>query len=181
MRRSDKTRKTRGLASVRKRSDAGRERAQGSSRGKWAWHRNALLHLRDYFLAGRSERLTQAATPLEPHSMDLADSATDEFDRDIVLSELSAEQDALYEIEEALRRIQNNVYGICELTGRPISKERLRAVPWTRFSQEAAELVENEGRVRHPRLGELNSVRRSGAEALERKVEELETQKHKDE
>jgi RNA polymerase-binding transcription factor DksA len=49
----------------------------------------------------------------------------------------SFEQEALYEIDAALKRIEDGTYGICELTGKPIPWERLEAIPWTRFSLEA--------------------------------------------
>ncbi|MEM1222012.1 MAG: TraR/DksA C4-type zinc finger protein [Verrucomicrobiota bacterium] len=65
-----------------------------------------------------------------------ADAATDTFDRDFALSLVSNEQDALNEIEEAINRIKNGTYGVCEVTGKPINKERLIAVPFARFSVE---------------------------------------------
>jgi RNA polymerase-binding transcription factor DksA len=63
-----------------------------------------------------------------------ADAASDTFDRDFALSLVSNEQDALNEIEEAIQRIKNGSYGVCEVTGKPIPKERLEAVPFARFS-----------------------------------------------
>ena len=46
----------------------------------------------------------------------------------------------LVEIEHALSRIENGQYGICEETEEPIEPSRLRAIPWTRFSVEGAEI-----------------------------------------
>ena len=65
-----------------------------------------------------------------------ADAGTDTFDRDFALSLVSSEQDALNEIEEAILRIKDGTYGICEVTGKPIKKERLIAVPFARYSLE---------------------------------------------
>ena len=65
-----------------------------------------------------------------------ADAGTDTFDRDFALSLVSNEQDALNEIEEAILRIKDGTYGICEETGKPIKKERLTAVPFARYSLE---------------------------------------------
>ncbi len=48
----------------------------------------------------------------------------------------------LYEIDQALQRIENESYGICEETEEPIEAERLRAVPWTRLSLAGAEIRE---------------------------------------
>jgi len=52
----------------------------------------------------------------------------------------------LIEVDAALRRLQQGTYGICERTGMPIPLERLRALPWTRFTREAAEQMELEGK-----------------------------------
>jgi len=63
-----------------------------------------------------------------------ADIGTDTFDRDFALSLVSSEQEALNEIEEAILRIKNGTYGICEVTGKAIPAARLTAVPFARFS-----------------------------------------------
>ena len=75
-----------------------------------------------------------------------ADAATDAFDRDFALSLVSSEQDALYEVEEAIQRIKLGKYGLCEVTGEPIAAERLEAVPFTRFSLEGQAEYEKKNR-----------------------------------
>lgn len=75
-----------------------------------------------------------------------ADAATDAFDRDFALSLVSSEQDALYEVEEAIQRIKLGEYGLCEVTGEPIAPERLEAVPFTRFSLEGQAEYEKKNR-----------------------------------
>ena len=65
-----------------------------------------------------------------------ADLGTDSFDRDFALSLVSNEQDALIEIEEAILRIRDGNYGICEITDKAIPAARLSAVPFTRYSVE---------------------------------------------
>lgn len=77
-----------------------------------------------------------------------ADAGTDEFDRDFALSLVSNEQEALHEIEEAINRIKNGTYGTCEVTGKPINKERLEAVPFARFSIEGQSEYEKNKRRR---------------------------------
>jgi RNA polymerase-binding transcription factor DksA len=91
--------------------------------------------------------------------MDIADSATDEFDHDLALAELSAEQDALSEVDEALKRILNGSYGVCQETGQPIPAARLRAVPWARFGKEVEARLESKGLISKAHLGTLGSVR----------------------
>jgi len=97
----------------------------------------------------------------DAYSLHMADVATDSFDRDIALSFLSSEQDALYEIDAALERIRNRTYGICELTGKPIEAKRLEAIPWTRFSAAAEKELEKDGALRRPHLGPRGPVPRS--------------------
>jgi RNA polymerase-binding protein DksA len=126
---------------------------------KWTWHYRILISLRERLLQARRERLVEAAQPLEPHSMDPADSATDEFDHNLALAALSSEQDVLHEIEAALSRILHGSYGVCEESGKPIPDARLKAIPWTRFAREAEARHEAAGDIRTPRLGALGSVR----------------------
>lgn len=73
---------------------------------------------------------------LSSYGQHMADAGTDSFERDFALSMVSSEQDALYEIDEAIRRIRNGTYGVCEITGKPISRDRLKAVPFARYSVE---------------------------------------------
>jgi RNA polymerase-binding transcription factor DksA len=129
---------------------------------KWRWHHRVLLSLQNRLLRQRGDLLRAAAEPLESHSLDEADSATDEFDHDLALTRLSAEQDALYEVNEALERIVTGSYGRCEETGRAIPDARLRAVPWTRFVREVEERLEKQGVLHHARLGKAATVRANG-------------------
>jgi RNA polymerase-binding transcription factor DksA len=129
---------------------------------QWAGHYRALVTLRQRLSEDRAEELAAVAMPLESHSLSQADSASDEFDHDMLLAELSAVQDRLFEIDEALRRIENHTYGVCELTGKPIPRERLRAIPWTRFTKDVEARLERERAVGKPHFGELHSLRAPG-------------------
>jgi RNA polymerase-binding transcription factor DksA len=99
--------------------------------------------------------------------MDLADSASDEFDHDLALSQLSGEQDVLYEVEEAIRRILAGTYGTCEETGEAIPDARLRAIPWTRFSELVQRRLEKKGAVSRERVAPVASVRGPDVRSLE--------------
>ena len=68
--------------------------------------------------------------------MHQADAGSDAYDKDFALSLLSQEQDALYEIEEALKRIEGGTYGICEMSGKEIPAARLEALPFARLTVE---------------------------------------------
>jgi len=109
-----------------------------------------LLALRDRalehisFLAGDNLNQSQkeASGDLSSYGFHMADQGTDNFDREFSLALASNGQDVLYEINEALQRIENGTYGICELTGRAIERARLEAIPYTRYCREAQEQLE---------------------------------------
>jgi RNA polymerase-binding transcription factor DksA len=133
---------------------------------RWKWHYRTLSQLRDRLIDERGEHLKEAAEPIERHSMHQADSATDEFDHDLALSQLSAEQDALYEVEAAMKRITDGGYGVCQQTGKRIPAARLKAVPWTRFREDVEARLESTGDIPRPRLGKVRSLRAEPAIAL---------------
>lgn len=102
--------------------------------------RQRLLDLRDVMVD-----TTQGITRDTLHSsnggsdasgsgMHTGDAGSDAYDKDLALNILSKETDALYEIEEALLRIENKTYGICEMCGDPIPEVRLEALPFCRLT-----------------------------------------------
>ena len=127
-------------------------------KAEWQKFYDRLLELRDQLLRQMNGLAKESAQEMAGYSLHMADSGTDNFDRDFALSLLSSDQDAIYEIEEALKRIERNTYGICELTGKPIPKARLEAIPWTRFTVQAQAQLEREGALRSRRLGALGTV-----------------------
>jgi DnaK suppressor protein len=133
------------------------------------WHEfyQNLLDLRDQLLNQMSGLAKESAQELPGYSLHMADSGTDNFDRDFALSLLSADQDSVYEIEEALKRIERKTYGVCELTGKTIPKTRLEAIPWTRFTVEAQAQLEKDGALKSRRLGALGSVDSVGTTDVE--------------
>ncbi len=82
------------------------------------------------------------AGDLSAYGQHMADAGTDTFDRDFALSMVATEQEALSEIDAAIKRIHAGTYGTCEITQKPIAKERLLAVPFTRYSAEAQKDLE---------------------------------------
>ena len=140
-------------------------------KGEWQKFYNNLLELREQLLAQMSGLAKESAQELPGYSLHMADSGTDNFDRDFALSLLSSDQDAIYEIEEALKRIEKNTYGICELTQKPIPKARLEAIPWTRFTVQAQAQLEREGALRQRRLGALGTVDSVGVNEVEEEEE----------
>ena len=127
-------------------------------KAEWAKFYERLLELREQLMRQMNGLAKESAQEMAGYSLHMADSGTDNFDRDFALSLLSSDQDAIYEIEEALKRIEKNTYGICELTGKAIPKSRLEAIPWTRFTVQAQAQLEREGALRQRRLGALGTV-----------------------
>ncbi|MBA4148412.1 MAG: TraR/DksA C4-type zinc finger protein [Verrucomicrobia bacterium] len=94
------------------------------------------------------------------YSEHMGDAGTDQYDQDFAFSMVSADQQAIYEIDQALGRIHDGTYGICELTGKPIEPERLEAIPWTRFRFDAQKEMEKDGnqaRFKYGKIGNLSS------------------------
>lgn len=131
---------------------------QAAVKPEWKKHYATLLDLRDRLLNQMNGLAKESAEEMDGYSLHMADSGTDNFDRDFALSLLSSDQDAIYEIDEALKRIQKGTYGTCELTGKPIPKARLDAIPWTRFTVEAQAQLEREGALRQRKLGSLGMI-----------------------
>ncbi len=111
-----------------------------------------LLQLRDAMvdsMAGVAQdtlRSRAEGSEASAFGMHQADAGSDAYDRDFALSLLSQEQDALYEIDQALKRIELGSYGICEMSGKPIPRARLEAIPFARFTVECQSQLEKQNR-----------------------------------
>jgi len=136
-------------------------------KSEWQKYYATLLDLRERLVAQMNGLAKESAEEMAGYSLHMADSGTDNFDRDFALSLLSSDQDAVYEIEEALKRIERNTYGVCELTGKQIPRARLEAIPWTRFTVEAQAQLERDGALRSRRLGALGTVDSAGSSDIE--------------
>ncbi len=113
----------------------------------WRGQYERLLQLRDHIIdeERRLEQESQGNQP-DPLTDEGAESASSTFTREMALGRVSGYQELLDEVNGALARIENDSYGICEVTGKEIALERLKAVPWTRFTREAEEQLEQEGK-----------------------------------
>ena len=163
------------VASILGKSSA-KAKKNGVMKIKPVWQKfyNHLLELREQLLRQMNGLAKESAQEMPGYSLHMADSGTDNFDRDFALSLLSSDQDAIYEIEEALKRIEKNTYGICELTGKTIPRTRLEAIPWTRFTVQAQGQLERDGALRQRRLGQLGTVDSIGVAEVEEEAEEPE-------
>src|SRR5437016_6702277 len=111
-----------------------------------------LLQLRDAVvdsMAGVAQgtlRSRAEGSEASAFGMHQADAGSDAYDRDFALSLLSQEQDALYEIDEALKRSELGTYGKCEMSGNAIPSARLEAIPFARFTVECQSQLEKQSR-----------------------------------
>ncbi len=116
-----------------------------------------LLELRDSMLdsmigvAKDNLRSRAEGSEASAFGMHQADAGSDSYDRDFALNLLSQEQDALYEIDEALKRVEAGTYGVCEMSGKPIPHARLEAIPFARFTVDCQAQIENEQRAHRMR------------------------------
>ena len=138
--------------------------------------KDKLLQLRDAMvdsMAGVAKdnlRSLAEGSEASAFGMHQADAGSDAYDRDFALSLLSQEQDALYEIDQALKRIEMGTYGVCEMSGKAISHARLEAIPFARFTVECQSQLEKQNkasRVRQSVTSLFGLTEEEGAESEE--------------
>jgi DnaK suppressor protein len=138
-----------------------------------------LLQLRDAMvdsMAGVAQdtlRSRAEGSEASAFGMHQADAGSDAYDRDFALSLLSQEQDALYEIDQALKRIELGTYGKCEMSGKQIPRARLEAIPFARFTVECQSQLEKQNkasRVRQSVTSLFGLTEEEGGEAEEEEV-----------
>lgn len=86
------------------------------------------------------EQINEAKEQADDNSaygVHMADAGTDAMEREKLHLMISRQQKYIGYLDRALERIENKTYGICRVTGEPIAKERLEAVPHTEISIEA--------------------------------------------
>lgn len=91
----------------------------------------------------RKSRL-DASGDLSSMPIHMADLGTDNYEQEFSLGLMDSERRLITEIDDALQRIENGTYGMCEGTGQPIPKTRLEAQPWARYSVEYARIMEQQ-------------------------------------
>ena len=121
---------------------------------KWMEFYDSLVELRKHFKEELEVHTkdslaldgSEESSKYSGYGSEQTDSDSGQFDREIALNMLAHEQDALFEVEEAITRIIKDQYGVCEITGKAIKKARLRAVPFTRYSLEGQQELEKRSR-----------------------------------
>ena len=117
---------------------------------EWESYYRILMSMRNSLKGSLGERSSEtigaSARESGELSLNSSDAGTETFDRDLALSMVANDQEALEEIEDAIDRIFDGSYGICQETKKPIKKNRLQAVPFTRFSLEGQMQYEQSSR-----------------------------------
>lgn len=145
-----------------------------------------LLQLRDAMvdsMAGVAQdtlRSRAEGSEASAFGMHQADAGSDAYDRDFALSLLSQEQDALYEIDQALKRIELGTYGVCEMSGKAISRARLEAIPFARFTVECQSQLEKQNKASRVRQSVTSLFGLTDEEAGEGEEEEVKTEDSKE-
>ena len=115
-----------------------------------------LLQLRER-VSGEIISVNRDSLSQNDRDPSLSDQGTDTFDREFALNQLSSEQNVLFEIDEAIRRLENGTYGICEISDVAINIERLEALPYVRHSVKAQSELEK-GRITYRPFGSSMQV-----------------------
>jgi RNA polymerase-binding protein DksA len=112
--------------------------------------RDALLAKRREIVGDMSsmerEALRNTGSNLSNLPLHMADMGTDNYEQEFTLGLMEKDRKLLRDLNDGLAKIQNGTFGICEGTGKPISRARLEAQPWARYSIEYARKLE--GRLR---------------------------------
>jgi len=93
-----------------------------TERAKLAGEIKAIAHE-----ASKSPR--EASGDLSAYTVHMADMAADTYERELSMNIVSSEQELLYQIDDALKRLDDGSYGICQQCNEPIAMSRLKAVP----------------------------------------------------
>jgi len=120
--------------------------------GQYEYSKEFLKEMKQMLLKMREELLEDVTRSVKEESNhlrfdvgDFYDHASEDRQRELALTLSNRERDKLTLIEQALKRVGEGSYGICEITGEKIGEERLRALPFTMLSVEAQEEIEKEG------------------------------------
>lgn len=113
------------------------------------FNKTELKHYRDILLNKRAEILADVSSmekqaleggsgALSHQPQHIAEQGSDTYDQTLALSIAEADRKTIKEIDDALQRIDDGTYGVCEVSGKVISKTRLEELPWARLTIEAA-------------------------------------------
>ena len=97
-------------------------------------------------VAGLEAARSGNAGDLSHVPLHMADVGSDNYEQEFTLGLMESERKTVVEIDEALQRIVQGTYGVCAISAQPISRPRLEAKPWAKYSIEVARERERRGR-----------------------------------
>ncbi len=142
---------------IQKGKNNSRKTISATRRRKGRLSKGDIEHFKQLLLAKRKEIIgnvnemegealkksrLDASGDLSSMPIHMADLGTDNYDQEFAIELMDSERKLLNEIDDALRRIEESKYGICEGTGKAIARARLDAKPWARYSVEYARMLE---------------------------------------
>ena len=110
------------------------------------YFRNLLLEKRREILGDVGSMESEAfkgGSNLSNMPIHMADVGTDNFEQEFTLGLIESERQILREIQEALVRVDDGTFGVCQGTNKPIPRVRLEAVPWAKYTIEYSRLLES--------------------------------------
>ena len=110
------------------------------------YFRVKLMNWKSELLKESNQTLSNLQKEENTAKPDITDRASEEIERSFELRTRDRERKLINKIDQAIRRIDDNLYGYCEVTGEPISIKRLEARPVATLSIEAQEMHERNER-----------------------------------
>ncbi|MEN6310946.1 MAG: TraR/DksA family transcriptional regulator [Acidobacteriota bacterium] len=108
--------------------------------------RKTLLEKKETIVRKLSE-LTNESKEMETNvAQDVVDKAETSYTKEFLLSLSDADRELLLLIDEALKRLKREEFGVCQLCHQEIGRKRLEAVPWTPYCIECQEKAEEESK-----------------------------------
>lgn len=105
-----------------------------------------LNHMRELSQGTLMQTQKDMSGDMSGYSLHMADVASDNYERDFNLNLVSNDRETLLEIEEALKRIDEGIYGSCLMCGKPIKINRLKAIPYAKYDIDCKEKLERDKR-----------------------------------
>lgn len=131
------------------------EQPKSKKKPKSPFNKRELDKYREILLAKRRDLVGDVATMEKgvlslgdkggDPATDVAEQGSDAYDQSLSIGLAEVDRKLIHEIDNAIERIENKTFGLCEVTGKPIATKRLDELPWTRMSIEAARELERHG------------------------------------
>ena len=96
-------------------------------------------------VAGLEAARSASSGDLSHVPLHMADVGSDNYEQEFTLGLMESERRTVVDIDEALQRLVDGYYGVCVISAEPISRPRLEAKPWAKYSIEVARERERRG------------------------------------